>query len=113
MHHPGSGEDENEERSLPEGVTEEQVDSLIREFLAATEKIGLYGSPHVAVDVDQGKVCLFMSFEIGDLAFSKRVQNPEQDKVDSQFHQIETEAVRDRFQAIKDKFSGPKDDPTP
>lgn len=80
------------------------VATLVEKLTDATRKIGLYVEsaglgatdgidPTVISDLaemkkvvsgDDGDLLLMVGFAIGDVAFSKRVQNPEQDEVDDQ-----------------------------
>lgn len=80
------------------------VAALVEKLTEGTRKIGLYVEsaglgatdgigPTVVSDLaamkkvvagDDGDLLLMVGFAIGDVAFSKRVQNPEQDEVDDQ-----------------------------
>ena len=114
MEHPSmydSDEPGDDDQKLPDGVTEEMVKDRLKEMAEVLSRLGIYSSPDLICDVDDdGKIAIFVTAEIGDLAFSSRVQDPEQTEVDKTFHQFETDAVRDRFQEIKDKFSGKRKD---
>lgn len=108
--HPSMGHpDDDDQRSLPEGVTEEGVDSLVRAVIEATNGIGLYATPRVEMHFHGDLMLLNMQFDIGQVAFTKRVQDPEQDKFDDSFRGIEGDAVRDKVKGIKERFSDPED----
>lgn len=113
MHaHPSNGhgfdDDDDEEASLPEGVTEEQVRGLVETITEEANGIGLYAAPMVQAHCQGDTMLLVMQFRIGDVAFLPRVQDPEQDKVDDTFRAIETDNAAQR---IKDKFvDGTEDD---
>lgn len=95
---------EADEPEWPEGVTKEKVEALLEEAAGELKKIGLYAHPVMQLDVQSGQVIAYMAFEVGQLAFSKRVQNPEQDEVDRAFHQFEAQATRERYEEIRKKF---------
>lgn len=66
--------------SDPEGAMESLEDAdKLRELLAS----------------DEDEVYLMATFAIGDVAWSKRVQDPEQDKIDDQFRVIAPDPVEE------------------
>ncbi len=95
---------EDEVYPLPDGVTESQVNDLIRGVMEATDLLGLYADPMVHLENLNGRLILNVQFRIGKVAFTKRVQDPEQDETDTAFHQIETEEVKDRVRDITARF---------
>lgn len=111
MYNPFDEDDDDPE--LPDGVTREQVEQKVKDLLDVLEKIGMYTDDGVGIDITpDGRFALFLMCNVRDVAFTQRVQNPEQDAVNQTFHQFEANEVRDRFQQIKDKFSGnPDEDP--
>lgn len=98
------------ENELPEGVTQEMVNALINRVVEACEKIGLYASGDMTVESHGGRIVLLANFQIGDIAFSQRVQNPEQDAFDDQFRAIEADSVADRADDIRNMFKKDKPD---
>lgn len=123
MDHPSYGEpdepDEEDdgwigESALPEGITSDMVDDLIRQVAEATELVGLYADPMVKVqtthehdpdgECEKDFLILHFYFRIGDVAFTPRVQEPVQDEFNSEFAKIEHREVHTGFEAIKDRF---------
>lgn len=96
--------DPDEENELPEGVTQEMVEALVRRVVEACEKIGLYASDTIQVESHSGRLVVLANFQVGDIAFSQRVQNPEQDAFDDQFRAIEADSVADQAEDIRNKF---------
>lgn len=107
---------------LPEGVTQLQVNDLIRAITDAAELVGLYADPTIGIDshhdhspegeCGEDELVLHVRFRIGQVAFTKRVQDPIQDKTDTAFHQIESEETSSRVEDIKARFRRGNQNPT-
>lgn len=106
MHHPSMGPEggDDEEPDLPDGVTPEKIDALIREVVEKATLIGLYADPMIQVHGHDDVMFVAMRFDIGSLAWVKRVQDPEQDTFDDKLRQMENPLVKDQNQGIKDRF---------
>lgn len=106
MQHPsmGPGDGDDEEPELPDGVTREKLDALIREVVEKASLIGLYAEPTIGVHGHSDVMFLAMRFDIGQLAWVKRVQAPEQNKFDEEFRKIEQPLAKERTQHLKDRF---------
>jgi hypothetical protein len=52
---------------------------------------------------------LVMQYQVGDVAFSPRVQDPETDQINDQFREIALDSLDDDVQSIKDKYRKDKD----
>lgn len=120
MWNPDDSDDDDPESRLPEGISQDQVNDLIRRMMGAAELIGLYADPLVQVErltspIAEGndRLLLHVVFQIGQVAFTKRVQNPEQDQVDDTVRTIETGVSYDRSEEIKDKFRHDDDETAP
>jgi hypothetical protein len=103
------------EKYLPDGVTEEQADALVKEVLDEIEKIGLYVKhAHMgATEPDafgQPTLVIFGLFTMGKVVFTDRVLNPEQDKFDDSFNQIESDETKLAVIDIVESFRRGKDD---
>lgn len=121
---------------LPPDIPEEKFKDLIDELTNRARKIGLYltgVSFHVDVTNDQPeqedptvgpveeqlpdteeitdkKHLLVMAFQVGDIAFAPRVQDPETDKFNDEFRKIDSHATYEEFEAIRNKYLKKKDD---
>lgn len=104
MTHPSMGPDEEEPDGLPEGVTREKVEALIREVIEKAQMIGLYATPGVEIHGHDDVMFFAMRFDIGQLAWSKRVQDPKQDEFDTKLRDMENPMVKENTQGIKDRF---------
>lgn len=102
--------DPDEEDGLPEGVTREMLDALVSRVVEELEKIGLYADGEVHVEGHGEHLALIGNFRIGDIAFSQRVQNPQQDAFDDQFRAIETDNLYDQADDIRNEFKRDKPD---
>lgn len=103
--------DHEPEVELPEGVTREMIEALVVRAVEANEKIGLYATPDSHVELHGDRLVFVGSFRIGDIAFSQRVQNPEQAAFDDQFRAIEADSVADQAEDIRNAFRKKKDKP--
>lgn len=106
MQHPSMGNNhgDDEEPELPDGVTTEKLDALIREVIEKTSLIGLYAEPMVQVHGHSDMMFVAMRFDIGQLAWVKRVQNPVQAEFDDKLRTMEAPMVKDQTQNLKDRF---------
>lgn len=115
MHPSGFEDDEGSESYLPDGVTGEQVTALVEEVLEKIKKLGMYckGS-HVAVEEDgfddEPNLLIHAIFTFGKVAFTPRVQNPEQDAVDDEFKIIERYESEATAQDIVESFKRERKD---
>lgn len=103
MTHPSLSDNEEPE-PLPDGVSEEAVLGVLTRASTALARLGVYADEHLSVQVQEGRLIMIGHFAVGDLAFSKRVQNPEQDDFDESFRVMEREAVYDQAEDILDEF---------
>lgn len=67
-------------------------------------QIGLYANEGRFLSRDDGRVFLAVSVDIGDVAFTTRVQDPEQAQFDDQFRQVATEVVDDDFLETRERM---------
>lgn len=122
---PHNGEEDGpdpEEPFLPDGVSQEQVDDLITKISEKLNLLGLYVEPSLQVtvthdhDVDGscGKdfIVLHVMCRIGRVAFSTRVQDPEQAKMNDSFTGIVTDEQHSKADEIRKRFSRGDQDPT-
>lgn len=100
--HP-SEYDPDEEPEWPEGMSAEQVSKLIARLAEELPQLGIYPEPHVSVERHGDHVALTMNFVVGDVAFTPRVQDPQQDEFNDQFRKLENDSLRDRVEEIKEK----------
>lgn len=89
-------EDKDVASQLPDGVSEEQADALVKAVLDEIEKLGLYiRHAHMGVTepdpFGNPTLVIYGIFSLGKIAFTERVQNPEQDEFDDTFRQIESD----------------------
>ena len=91
--------------NLPEGFSEEKMVDLVERTTQALDRVGLHlaGFPRLE-GTDDGRTWLVVNCEIGNLAFSKRVQDREQAEFDKQFSKFEVDATQDRIEDIKKRF---------
>jgi hypothetical protein len=88
----------------------ENLSNLLTELENRSRKIGLYlksAGLHVETaeeDEIPEDPKLVVIFGIGDIAFSPRVQDPEQEKVDNQFRQIASGTLSDDIDEIKRRY---------
>ncbi len=118
--HPSMAEDfddeEGIEKHLPDGVSEEQVDALVKEVLDSLEKLGLYVR-HASLAASEpdafGNPVLIVHaiFSMGKVVFTDRVLNPEQDEFDDSFRQIESDESAIAAIDIVESFRRDKNDP--
>ncbi len=106
---PGDPNDPNEDEIRSEAL-KARANLLLersRSFDDELRQIGLYVDDMsvVAIDGPDGpEVALAVTAEIGDVAFSKRVQDPEQDDVDDEFRQMQVSMANDEFLDNRDKI---------
>lgn len=94
--------------------TEEQVEALVTQVVDNVEKLGVYSDgPPVFMTHKDGRLGFVVQFTVGDVAFTKRVQNPQQDEIDSTFHKFQSDEVREKFESIKEKFRRGRSDNDP
>lgn len=96
------------EPELPKDIPAEKLEALVGELKERSNKIGLYMNA-VSLNVDGGDDDipedlrhhkLMAQFTLGDVAFSKRVQDPESDGFDTDFKKIEHGALKDTVKDI-------------
>lgn len=117
--HPSQGAnapdpDDSDETHLPDGASEEKVEALAREIMEACELLGLYAEQHYQVELthdhdvaggcEEDYIVLHIPFRIGEVAFTTRVQAPEQDKTDDSFRTIVSADVNDAVEQLKNRF---------
>lgn len=99
---------------LPKDLPEEKLREKVEELEDKCRKVGLYLNG-VALNIDQGPQdeedtdpikahSLLVQFGIGDVAFSKRIQDPEQDKMDDEFRVIAAADVDDDMERIRQQY---------
>lgn len=97
--------------------TEEQLGGLIERFENETRKIGLY-LKHAGLHVDPSSPDepserqdpkLVMIFGIGSVAFSSRVQDPEQDEINDEFRRIASSSIDDDIESIRQRYKKEND----
>lgn len=97
--------DPNDPENIVRGEAFRQAAEQLMERAGAmkerAEKIGLYieGPPHI-IEVPTpfgSRPALVQQFQIGRVAYQKRIQDPESDKFDDQFRVMEVEAQDDAF----------------
>lgn len=85
----------------------EKLAPVIEKLQEEARKIGLYVSAAflqpdpMTIPGEKTEPRIIVTFAVGDVAFSDRVQNPEQDEVEDQFRGIEHGMVRDQVEEIK------------
>lgn len=97
---------------LPPDLPEDKMSELIEGVTEGARKIGLY-TTGVGFLVDERdeeehpekEHKLLMSFRIGDVAFSPRIQDPEQDEFNDQFRRIAASSVDDEVEDIRRRYS--------
>ena len=91
---------------------EQNLTDVMEKLQEETRKMGLYVStavlhqepvhdPALAAAGEKPQTKLIVSFTLGDIAFSDRIQNPEKDQVEDQFREIEHGTIRDQVEDIK------------
>lgn len=119
MSHPSYGEDEDYDSFLPDGVSNEQVVTLVDTIISEIEKLGLFMQhAHLAypgMDIDdeddEGYLLIHAVFTFGKVAFTPRIQDPTQDKFNDSFRAIALTDAEASAQAIIDQFRSLKKDP--
>lgn len=110
-------DDDDDEKTLddllPEGVTIEQAHALVEAVVEAVEKLGLYSEhAHLAVpdaDAQGAPLMIHAIFTFGKVAFTPRIQNPEQDEFDDKFRKFEAGEIASTAADIVESFKrGPK-----
>lgn len=98
-----------DEQNLP--FPPEKVDEKLRELQEVTRKFGLYlQGATLGIDEKGDEETgekyhkLYAQFLVGDIAWSSRVQDPEQDKIDNEFRSIAVGTVEDDFEEIRKKY---------
>lgn len=95
---------------LPEDVPEEKLKELADVLSDKSRKIGLYSLGVGFIedpDSEEGEPSqhtLVMQYQIGDIAFSPRVQDPETDQMNDEFRKIATATIDDDVEEIKKRY---------
>lgn len=110
MSHTFPGDDESDDEGVPDALEQKfraDTDLLIERYSALEDearKLGLYVDDHQisSVHTHVGGACadragLVAQFSIGDLAFSKRVQDPAGYDFDQSFRELELDAQTDEW----------------
>lgn len=118
LSNPDDPDDEDVASHLPDGVTEETVNDLIRRLVEEMGLLGLYADPQIRVEIapspevdGKDRIIVNAVFRIGKVAFTKRVLNPEQDKTDTAFSAIEDAETEAHAEDIITRFSRHENDP--
>jgi len=106
---PGEPE---EGSGLPAGVTEEQIHTLVDRIRQEAEHLGLYAADMPVVSHHEGHdhFVLTLTMQVGDLAFGKRVQRPEQDRADTAFREIMGRETGGMAEDIRERYRRKRDD---
>lgn len=93
----------------PTEPNEEDAQRLMEELENAARKLGLYaenlaigvpsGGPYASLLGDGEKVVVVAQFTVGDIAWSDRVQNPQQEDADMEFRKMAVDLEKDAFEA--------------
>lgn len=103
---------------LPPNFPEDKFQDLLEKMGDKARQIGLYVNG-AALNVDEEgepltgekRHVLVMQFTVGDVAFSKRVQDPEEDQFDTEFKKFESGQVKDQVEDIRQRYlKGQADD---
>ena len=95
------------DQPTPDGVDPEQYHEAVDKIEEAMRKVGLYMNGVMVAKDPAGQDVMFMTFNVGDVAFSERIQSPEQDKFNDEIRGIESDFAQ---QEKKDLHSELKDD---
>lgn len=68
-------------------------------------RIGLYLETTQVIEAPHGESVLYCEVLVGDVAFTTRVQDPEQSDVDKEFKRIERSAVQDTFLSTREDLA--------
>lgn len=68
-------------------------------------RIGLYVDDTQVIEGPRGETVLYMEVLMGDVAFAKRVQDPEQSGFDTEFAKIERSKASDDFLTARDDMA--------
>jgi hypothetical protein len=104
MVHPSTNDPDDQE-VFPPGVTEEHVEKLLEAVKEALTGIGLYMSPAAAIERRGDHLFVTANLEVGQIAFSKGVQDPEQAQFDDQFRSLEQADAYCEADEILSEFS--------
>lgn len=99
----------------PNDERNEKLDALFREKVDQVEntarKIGLYiqdaglvipkGRDPMHPEIEEGTPVMVATFSVGDIAFSDRVLNPEQDSVEKEFRKLSLQAEQEKFDDLR------------
>jgi hypothetical protein len=96
--------DDEQMPPLPFGATMEQVEALVKQAEEDLAKIGLYAEPAAQSRHGDDELYLLMNFRVGDVAFTKRVQDPETDKTDDVIRGMESNAVFETRDEIIERY---------
>lgn len=89
----------------------ERLDAVITAVREKAGHVGLHMTNHVQAQQVGDRIVVQAMFQIGQLAWANRVQNPEQDKFDDSFRSIEESMRADEKKSILDKYrKGNSDD---
>lgn len=105
-----SGDFEMDEGSIPDDVRamlDDLGDSATR-LADKTSRIGLHPLAHSVMVHEDSSAAVVMTFNVGDLAWSDRVQNPQQEDVNAEFRELvqaeEERKFEEMQQRLKDKY---------
>lgn len=107
---PDPDDDDNGQLSLPEGVKEEDLHGLFDRAVESAERLGLHSTGMADFQQHGDHLLLAMHFTVGELAFAKKVQDPEQAKFDDQFRSFAAGATQEQRDDILSRYTKPKAD---
>lgn len=80
------------------------LEAKVEAIETRSRKIGLYLSRALVTPLQDGKPGILCTFDVGDVAFVKRVQNPEQAAFDQQFEELTTDMTSSEYDAIREEL---------
>lgn len=81
---------------------EEHVEAAVAQLDDELRKLGLYVEHSELYTLADGRIMLVCEATIGDIAFSTRVQDPEQHHFDQQFRTFEVDESHSSFEATRE-----------
>lgn len=81
------------------------IESACRKIGLYVMDVGLAPNPHQGHSMDPLPPVMVVNFTIGDIAFSDRVQNPVEGRMDAEFKTIENQMAKQNFEELRDKLA--------
>lgn len=104
MSHPSMDNPDEDRPELPDGVTEERLEQLVDETTEAAQRLGLHSTGLMEFQQHGDHLLLGMHFQVGQLAFAKPVQDPEQAKFDDEFRTFAAGATAEERDEILSRY---------